>query len=71
MKQLNKSSLLQVERLKAKLASVTARKGVTLDGDTSNDLVTIMAEEQETVMQKFPQGSFQQIFLAAADGCSI
>ena len=62
MKHLNKSSSLQVERLKAKLTSITAREGVTLDGNMSTDLITIMTEEQETMMQKFPQGSFQQIF---------
>ena len=64
MKQLNRSSLLQVERLKlkAKLTSITTREGVTLDSDMSTDFITIMMEEQETMMQKFSQGSFQQIF---------
>ena len=72
MKQLNRSSLLQVERLKAKLTSITAREGVTLDGDMSTDLITIMTEEQETMMQKFSQGSFQQIFWQQQmDQCSV
>ena len=50
---------LKVERLQAKLASVTALHGVTLDEETTSDLHHIMLEEEEQAVQ---QDGFQKIF---------
>lgn len=50
-----------MDRLRAKLASITASHGVCLDDTTSLDLHQIMEVEQQ-VVHRFPRGSFQQIF---------
>ena len=53
---------MKVERLQAKLTRITASVGVPLDDSTTSDLHQIMLEEEEQVAQKFPPGSFQDIF---------
>ena len=51
-----------MNRLKEKLASLTATQGVLLDEDTTHDLQKIIDEEDNAVKQKYPEGSFQKLF---------
>ena len=45
-----------MDRLRAKLASITVSHGVCLDDTTSLDLHQIMEEEEQQVVHRFPQG---------------
>ena len=58
----NRLAQMKVERLQAKITRITASIGVPLDDSTTSDLHQIMLEEEEQVAQKFPPGSFQDIF---------
>ena len=58
----NRLAQMKIERLRAKLTQITANVGVSLDESTTSDLHQVMQEEEEQVAQKFPPGSFQDIF---------
>ena len=58
----NRIGQRKLDRLQAKLASLTASHGVSMDENTSSDLHKIMEEEEEQVLGRFPRGSFQHIF---------
>ena len=45
-----------------KIELVTSKESITIDNETSNNLKNIMKEEEDTVLSKFPEESFQRIF---------
>lgn len=57
-----KLSMLRIKRLKSKIASIIASQGVPVDDEITNDIEAIMLAEEEHVLGKFAEGSFQQIF---------
>ena len=59
---LQRQRRLKMERLKSKLASIISTQGVSVDDEMSDDMCTMMEEEEGAVREKFAEGSFQQIF---------
>jgi hypothetical protein len=57
-----KMSQQQVRRLKTRLERVINRRGVELDDDLHHDLRTTMDNCATLVSDKYPPGSFQDIF---------
>ena len=53
---------LKIDRLLKKLDLITNKEGVCIDDETSNDLKSIMKQEEDEVLAKFPEGSFQRLF---------
>ncbi len=58
----NRSAHKKIERLKAKLADVIAKRGVSLESETTSDLHQVMQDEEQQALSKFPPGSFQYVF---------
>ena len=52
---------LKIDRLLKKLDLITNRESVCIDDETSDDLKTIMIEEEDEVLAKCPEGSFQRL----------
>ena len=53
-----------------KVAKTTASRGVSLDEQTTSDLHQIMQEEEQQMLQGFPQDSFQHIFWQQQKGAA-
>lgn len=53
---------LECNRLRRKIEVLTERKGVYVDEKIEEDLVTIMRDENDTVVEEFPENSLQRIF---------
>ena len=45
-----------------KREELTAKNGVNLGDDVSDDLKTIMIEEEKSVLEQYPKGSFLHLF---------
>ncbi len=56
------SSRKQVDRLRAKLSTISESRGVEVDDTVHSDLQSIMTSESENVLKSFPEGSFARIF---------
>ena len=57
-----KKAKLCIARFKKRISDATARDGVELDGELSNDLKAIMAANTQQVHSTYPEGSFQRLF---------
>ena len=53
---------LKIDRLLKKLDLITDKEGVCIDDETSDDLKSIMTDEEDAILAKFPEGSFQRLF---------
>ena len=45
-----------------KREELTVKNGVNLGDDVSDDLKTIMIEEEKSVLEQYPKGSFLHLF---------
>lgn len=48
--------------MKKKIARITERDGVYCASNTYDDVCTIMKNENECIMNLYPEGSFQRLF---------
>ena len=62
LQHLNRMAQKRIARLTQKIEELTAKSGVKLDDDVSDDLKTIMMEEEKSVLQQYPEGSFLHLF---------
>jgi len=53
---------LKIDRLLKKLELITDNEGVYVDDETSNDLKSIMTDEEDEILSKLPEGSFRRLF---------
>ena len=53
---------LKIDRLLKKLDLITIKESVCIDDETSDDLKHIMSEQENEVLTKFPEGTFQRVF---------
>lgn len=53
---------LQIKRLQTKISDIIAKRGLSLDEDTADDLTKIVEQEDGVVKKSFPENSFQSIF---------
>ena len=51
-----------IARLTQKIEELTAKNGGNSDNDESDDLKTIMTEEEKSVLEQYPKGSFLHLF---------
>ena len=52
----------KLRRREDRIAALIAREGVSLDAETTDDLSTIMTEQNASIAQKYPPNSFQRVF---------
>ena len=53
----------RITRLTTKMEELTANSGVNLDDDLNDDLIkTMMTEEEKSVLEQHPEGSFLHLF---------
>jgi len=57
-----RSTQKRLHRLKTQVADLIARQSVSVDADIAADLSVIMAEEEESIVSKYPEDSFQRVF---------
>lgn len=53
---------LQIKRLQTKISDIIAKRGLSLDEDTADDLTKIVEQEDGVVKKSFSENSFQSIF---------
>ena len=53
---------LKIDRLLKNFNLITDKESICIDDETSNDLKHIISEEEDEVLAKFPEGSFQRVF---------
>ena len=58
----NKKAKLYINRLKKKIDAATAKDGVELDIEMSNDLEAIMTTKMQQIHSAYPEGSFLRLF---------
>ena len=62
LKRDNRALSSRIKRLQAKVEAEVQYHGVTLDTNTSSDLLKIVSEEDCSIPSKFGKNSFQHIF---------
>ena len=60
--QCNRSVQKKLCRLKARVAEMISTTNVQLDVETTSDLCAIMELEEESILKKYPEDSFQRVF---------
>lgn len=58
----NRSTMKKLDRLRNKIAEITASRGVSLSEETTEDLHKIMEQEEDQVVSMYPPHSFQYVF---------
>ena len=58
----------RIVQLTKRFEELMARSGVYLDDGMSNDLKTIMKEEEKSVLEQYPKNCFLYLCLAAPKG---
>jgi len=52
----------EISKLSVKLEEILKKSGITVDTDLHDELLDIMGENNHSVLQKFPSGSFRRLF---------
>ena len=52
----------KLHRCRDRITALVAKEGVSLDMETTDDLHAIMEEENASVVEKYPENSFQRMF---------
>ena len=62
MKVMVRSARSRIAYLEKRIVAATEKEGVHIDTELHNDLIAIADDNQQHILNKYPEGSFQQLF---------